>query len=189
MNIVDPLNYLSGERSDFYQTRLAIPKYIISASGDDFFVPGSLNLYLNQLPGETRVRVVPNQPHYIDTAIVENAILPYYHMIISNIKRPTLKWKLNKAGTVKKIITNRKPVNVKLWEATNPDIRDFRFASNIHYYSTELTGKCNGKHCRYPVEITPPEKGWKASFVEVTFDNPNGEPFILTTSTYVLKAR
>ncbi|EAP9889383.1 PhoPQ-regulated protein, partial [Salmonella enterica] len=45
--IIDPLRYLNT----VYQPRLAIPKYIINASGDDFFVPDNSRFYYSKLPG------------------------------------------------------------------------------------------------------------------------------------------
>ena len=41
MQIEDPFSYLGSEYNSKYKERLAIPKYIINASGDDFFVPDS----------------------------------------------------------------------------------------------------------------------------------------------------
>lgn len=188
MKIEDPISYLNCQGCDFYKKRLEIPKYIISASGDDFFVPDSLNLYLDKLPGETQVRVMPNQRHYIDMKIVEDAILSYYKTIIAQASRPSLTWTVSAAGKIENILTHGQPASVKLWEAENPEVRDFRLASNIHYSSQELSGNCVNDHCQYPVIITSPAKGWKASFVEVTFPQPQGEPLILTTSTYVIGA-
>ena len=188
MNIVDPLNYLSGDNAEHYAKRLAIPKYIISASGDDFFVPGSLNLYLKQLPGETHVRVVPNQAHYIDMKVVEDSILPFYQMIIHNTERPALNWNVNQNGGIASVTTNQQPVSVKLWEAENAEVRDFRLAADIRFHATELAGTCEENDCHYPVTINRPQKGWKASFVEVTFEQTDSEPLILSTSTYVLVA-
>lgn len=188
MNIEDPLAYLTCENCDLYKKRLAIPKYIISSSGDDFFVPDSLNLYLDQLPGETKVRVVPNQSHYIDMKIVENTILPYYQTIIKHTQRPSLKWKVSEAGKLVNIVTNKQPSSVKLWEAENPNMRDFRLAAHITYSTKELKGNCINNHCQYPVEINWPAKGWKASFVEVTFQDTKDEPLVLTTPTFIIKA-
>ena len=164
-----------------------IPKYIISASGDDFFVPDSLNLYLSKLPGENRIRVVPNQGHYMDLNIVEDAMLAYYQAMVEKIHRPSLKWKVNAEGKLGEIITNEKPVSVKLWEAENPDARDFRFRSHINYVAKELTGRCLNHECQYQISIIPPAKGWKANFAEVTFQHKNMEPMTLTTPVYIIK--
>lgn len=187
MTIEDPLSYLNCAECDGYKKRLSIPKYIISSSGDDFFVPDSLNLYLDKLPGETKVRVVPNQSHYIDMKVVEASLLPYYRTVIHNTERPTLTWHVDASGKLQQIITNKKPIRVILWEAENPNARDFRLAAHITYSATELKGNCANNQCQYMVHITTPAKGWKSSFVEVTFQD-NEEPMILTTSAYVTGA-
>lgn len=185
MGIEDPLSYLNCEHCEFYRTRLSIPKYIISASGDDFFVPDSLNLYLARLPGENRVRVLPNQSHFVDLKIVESALLAYYRTIIQHAKRPDLRWRTTSDGDLKEIITDQRPFSVKLWEAVNPKARDFRLASKITYTAKVLTGKCVNNHCIYPLSIPAPLQGWKADFVEVSFYQGLGEPLVLTTPTYI----
>jgi len=185
MRIEDPLTYLDCDNCDIYKKRLTLPKYIISASGDDFFVPDSLNLYLDRLPGETQIRVVPNQSHYIDMKIVEGALLTYYLTILNHTTRPSLKWEINKAGELKNVITDKKPMSVRLWEAENPNARDFRLAAKITYSAKELKGDCDHNHCLYPVTVAAPAKGWKASFVEVYFQQAQGDSLVLTTSTYI----
>jgi len=188
MNIEDPLSYLTGPQGDFYKKRLSIPKYIISASGDDFFVPDSLNLYLDKLPGETHVRVLPNQAHYVDMRIIEGSLLAFYKMIINQIPRPSLKWVMNENNTLLNVTVDKKPSSVTLWEAENPDRRDFRFAAHITYSAKTLKGNCVDNHCQYSVTMKPPLKGWKASFVEIVFPESHDEPLVLTTSTYIVKA-
>ncbi len=188
MNIEDPIAYLNCKQCAVYKNRLTLPKYIISASGDDFFVPDSLNLYLNKLPGETRVRVVPNQPHYIDMKIVEDALLTYYRSIIDAQSRPLLSWRTNRQGALIQASTDAIPTTVKLWQATNSNARDFRLAAKITYTANELTGKCTAHQCVYPIKADAPTQGWKAHFVEFTFMQPNGEELILTTPAYVIGA-
>lgn len=188
MHIEDPLAYLTCEQCDVYKHRLQIPKYIISASGDDFFVPDSLNLYFDQLPGQKSVRVVPNQSHDIDINIIAGSILAYYQMIIYHLQPPSLSWQVNSVGELLNVTTDQRPASVKLWEAENPEMRDFRMAAHITYVAKELNGHCTLNHCQYPVSTTPPEKGWKSSFVEVTFKEPLGHPLVLTTSAYVTPA-
>lgn len=188
MTIEDPIAYLGCDECHIYRERLSMPKYIISASGDDFFVPDSLNLYLDKLPGETKVRVVPNQAHAIDMTILENALLAYYESIINHTVRPTLNWKVDGTDKLQYINTDQRPLTVKLWEAENPNARDFRFVTNIQYVAKELKGECLNNHCYYPVQILAPAKGWKASFVEVTYPALKDEPMVLTTSTYVIGA-
>ena len=47
LKIVDPLAYLDSA----YAERLAIAKYIVNASSDDFFTPDNSDIYFDRLPG------------------------------------------------------------------------------------------------------------------------------------------
>lgn len=188
--IEDPLSYLETQEG---KKRLAIPKYIISAGRDDFFVPDALNLYVNNLPGETDIRIFPQEGHYIDMKnAVEPALLSFYRMIVNNEPRPRIRWQVDAQETLRKITTDIKPEKIQLVEATNPDARDFRKlspeAKNVTYQTTEIKNNCTMNHCEYPVLIALPEKGWKTTFVEMTFKKPNGEYLILTTPAFVEEA-
>jgi len=160
--IEDPLTYLEN---DF------IPTYIISASGDDFFVPDGLSLYWDKLPKETKLRFVPNQGHFINMKIVEDALFSYYGTILKSTLIPSIQWKVNEEGIIDCLSFSKQPLFVKFWQAENPQTRDFRLTANIAY--TTVT------------EITLPKKGWKAYFIEVGFENN----FILTTLAYVISAK
>lgn len=187
--IEDPLAYLVNDHNNFYQKRLSIPKYIISASSDDFFVPDALTHYLNKLPGETLIRMVPNQSHYIDMAIVEDAVLSYYHHILTQQPRPVLHWRLNSLGELASITTDRPPSSVKLWTAKNLYSGDFRLAAHIIYTAKTLTGQCTKQQCHYVIPDRQLAKGWRSSFVEVSFAKHTDSPLVLTTPAYVIKAK
>lgn len=182
--IIDPIAYQDCYDCNAYRIRLGIPKYIISASGDDFFVPDSINMYWDKLSGEKILRVVPNQSHYISNQVVEDALLAYYHTLIQHTPRPRLYWK-SANGIPYSVITDTTPVSAKLWEAENPNARDFRLAAHVTYQSHELSGNCTNGQCSFPVNITPPTHGWKASFVELTFHLASGEEFVRTTPVYI----
>ena len=49
-----------------YRQRLTMPKFIVNASGDEFFLPDSSQFYFDQLRGETHLRYVPNAGHSLD---------------------------------------------------------------------------------------------------------------------------
>jgi PhoPQ-activated pathogenicity-related protein len=184
--IEDPLSYLNCDHCDFYKQRLRIPKYLISSSGDDFFVPDSLNLYLPLLPGENQVRELPNQSHAVDMKIIESALLAYYRTIVHHETRPKLSWRTSPTAGLTEIITDQEPLAVTLWEAENPQARDFRLASKIIYMPKKLKGQClRQDRCSYAVSIPAPLQGWKADFIEVSFNTAQGDPLVLTTPTYI----
>jgi PhoPQ-activated pathogenicity-related protein len=72
---------------------------------------------------------------------------------------------------------------VKLWQASNPEKRDFRLVSiGTAYKSTGLDDRGGGV---YVGRIARPEKGWTAAFVEMTF--PGGKyPLKFTSGVRVL---
>lgn len=86
--IIDPLRYLNT----IYQPRLAIPKYIINASGDDFFVPDNTRFYYSKLPGVKSLRIVPNMNHYSINQFAEESLVPFINRFqsknITTVDRP-----------------------------------------------------------------------------------------------------
>ncbi len=194
--IIDPVTYLNCNDIDCpnYQKHLSIPKYIISASGDDFFIPDSLKLYVDQLPGETEVEVIPNQSHFIERSttgkeIIQSSLVAYIHTLQGKAARHTLQ--ISENGLVKTIQTDAIPESMILWEAQNENAHDFRLTAGITYIPTTLVkDHCNHTHhCQYTVTITQPLKGWKASFIEATFKQPTHEKFVVTSSVYVTESK
>jgi len=61
MRIVEPLEY---------RDRLTMPKLIVNASGDQFFLPDSSRFYFDRLPGVKYLRCVPNADHSLKNSYV-----------------------------------------------------------------------------------------------------------------------
>jgi PhoPQ-activated pathogenicity-related protein len=140
------------------------------------------------LPGETRVRLVPNQGHLIDLKIVEDALLSYFRAFLKRSPLPQVKWSVTHPGAICHVMTDKQPQTVKLWEAENTQSRDFRLAAQIKYADKNLAGTCREGFYQYPVLVSAPPQGWKAHFIEMTFQERQGDPLILTTPAYVLAA-
>jgi PhoPQ-activated pathogenicity-related protein len=79
--------------------------------------------------------------------------------------------------------TTNAPQDVKLWQATNPDARDFRVKTIGRTWQSETL---NGDNGAYIAKITPPKKGWTAYFVELTYDVGQSYPLKLTTGVRIL---
>ncbi len=169
MQFTDPLEFLKGPERAKYSARLSIPKYIITASGDDFFLPDGSSLYLDKLPGETRLNVVPNQSHYIDMQIVGDTLLSWYQQILSGQPRPQIAWR-NQLNS-RQVITKTKPQAIRLWRAFSNNC-DFRKNAGIQYQSETLVGQCTKKLCVYPLlDQAKADKGCIATFVEAEYVN------------------
>jgi PhoPQ-activated pathogenicity-related protein len=171
LNIVDPYSFIS---------KFTMPTLILNASGDQFFLPDSSRFYLSELPNQRdmRLRYFPNKDHYMDGLLDDYSnlwqIFSWGFNQVHGISNPYINWTVDGNGAF--IVTaSRLPVSVKLWQATNPNGRDFRLETvGPIYTSTDLPRRLNGSYVGY---CPPPAQGWTAYFVEVnlgaqTFTTP-----------------
>lgn len=167
-----------------YRDRLTMPKFILNAAGDQFFLPDSWKFYWKDLKGEKYLRYVPNADHNITKGTdAADSLAAYYASIVNGWKRPEFDWDIAKDGTIT-VTCKDKPAAVKLWKATNPDARDFRLETiGPAYTSSDLAETKPGTYVAAPQK---PEKGFTAYFVELTFPTPAGIPWKFTTGVQVL---
>ncbi|MFN0167298.1 MAG: PhoPQ-activated pathogenicity-related family protein [Bryobacteraceae bacterium] len=165
-----------------YRDRLTLPKYIVNAGGDQFFAPDSSQFYFDDLKGEKYLRYVPNTDHSLRKSDALETIGAFYDSVLNNRPRPRLSWKLEKDGAIR-VKTHEAPTEVKLWQATNPEKRDFRLETlGPKYTSSVLTAKSGS----YEAMVTKPEKGWTAYFVELTYSTGGKYPLKVTTPVRVV---
>ena len=127
-----------------YRERYTMPKFIVNAAGDEFFLPDSSQFYWDDLKGEKLIRYVPNTKHSLAQSDARESMLAYYSMILNNKPRPRYNFKFTKDGTIR-VETKDEPSEVKVWQATNPEKRDFRLdVIGKAYTSTPLTAKKKG---------------------------------------------
>jgi PhoPQ-activated pathogenicity-related protein len=166
-----------------YRDRLTMPKYIVNASGDEFFCPDSSQFYWNELQGEKNLRYVPNASHGLKGSDAGDGIIAFYHMILAGKPRPTYSWTFEKDGSIR-VTAKEKPREVRLWQGTNPDARDFRLLKvGKIYSSTPIAAGADGS---YVGRIEAPVKGWTAFYVELDFDSGCKYPLKLSTAVRVL---
>jgi PhoPQ-activated pathogenicity-related protein len=166
-----------------YRARLTLPKFLINASGDQFFLPDSGQFYFNELPGEKHVRYVPNADHSLRDSDAWATLLACYSSVVKGTRAPQFTWTMEENGAIR-VKTQEKPDDVKLWQATNPDARDFRVDTiGKIWTSTDLKDEGAGV---YVGKVGKPAKGWTAYFVELTFKNGEAPPFKFTTQVRVI---
>lgn len=159
LEIVDPYEY---------RDRLAIPKFIINAAGDDFFVMDSIQFYIDEIPGETFLRHVPNTDHYLTNAELEvfSCMAPFYDAFLKDQTRPRFDWSLESDGSIR-VTAQDAPKAVKLWQASNALTRDFRMVTiGPSWNSSVLSDQGGGI---FVGRVPQPQQGWTAFFVELIF--------------------
>jgi PhoPQ-activated pathogenicity-related protein len=168
-----------------YRDRLTLPKLMVNAAGDQFFLPDSSQFYFDDLKGEKALRYVPNADHSLRNSDVAETFWSFYAAVLENRPRPKFSWAFAKDGSIEVKLGSGaadKPTEVKLWQATNPEKRDFRLMTiGPAYRATPLTESAPGQ---YSARVDKPAKGWTAFFVELTF--PMGKyPLKLTSGVRV----
>jgi len=171
--VVDPYSY---------RNRLTMPKFIINSAGDEFFLPDSWKFYLSDLPAPTYVRYVPNTGHGLRPDVVMG-VEAFYKAIVNNKPLPEYTWSFQDDCTVV-VKTKSKPTKVTLWEAVNPEARDFRLnVLGKAYQPTELKEQGSGT---YVGKVSLPEKGWKSYLIELVFPGPDNTSFTFTTPVRII---
>jgi len=174
IKIVDPYEY-----RDRYA---GIPKFMINSSGDQFFLPDSSQFYYADLPGEKHLRYVPNTDHGLGGSDAIQSLLVFFQSVLKDSPRPNFTWTVQ--GDTIEVTTTTAPAEVKLWQATNPNARDFRKETiGPAWKSSELKQQGGGK---YIAKVPAPPKGWTAFFVELTFDSGFPLPYKFTTQVKVV---
>ena len=164
--------------------RFEMPKLLVNAAGDEFFLPTSSQFYFDELPGEKYLRYVPNANHNVSegTDALET-ILAFYASILNGVDRPKFSWELEKDGSIR-VLSGSKVKEVIMWSATNQKARDFRKDTIGNSWEPKvLQQNEDGTYVGIPIK---PKKGWKAYFIEMTYETPFGLNLKLTTPVRVI---
>jgi len=168
-----------------YRARFTMPKFIINATGDQFFLPDSSRFYFDALPGVKYLRYVPNADHSLRDTDAWQSMAACYYATLNRSPLPEFSW-TNRSDSVLEVRARTRPERVLLWQATNPKARDFRVESiGRAWSSTELQ---SGPDQTYQAVVAPPAEGWTAFMVELTFPPPPGgpAPYKFTTGVSVI---
>jgi len=173
--IVDPLTYL--------ERYTPIPKYLICADGDEFFLPDSPQFFWSFLTGPKWMRMVPNSEHSMaghagDLAVT---IQSFLHAVSSGTYIPTMNWTINNVTGEITVTTKDAPEKARMWHAKNIHHRDFRLVvcgdlQNLScinpilwdYIELEPTSVVNGTYT-YSYLKPPPPTGWGGFYIELHY--------------------
>ena len=166
-----------------YRDRITIPNFIINSTGDQFFLSDSSQFYFDDLIGEKYLYYVPNTDHGLNISVFESLII-FYQSILLDLSRPQFSWTVdpnNGSITVQTIDT---PLQVNLWQGTNPSARDFRLETiGPIWASSPLIDQGSGQ---YVGSVNEPPAGWTAFFIEMIYNSGTAIPYKFTTQISVV---
>ncbi len=165
----------------YYRHRLAMPKLVLNAAGDQFFLPDSAQFYWHDLRGENYLRIVPNADHGLGGSDAVETIAAFHALLAEGRKPPQLSW--TKTQGALRVLTQQAPTEVRLWQATNPQARDFRLETlGAAFTDSVVEADAPGL---YSARVEAPESGWTAWFLELAFDVGGAAPLKLSTEVMV----
>jgi PhoPQ-activated pathogenicity-related protein len=148
-----------------YRDRFTMPKFILNATGDQFFLPDSSQFYFDDLPGPKWLRYVPNADHSLKNTDARESISAFFRAIVEGRPLPRLSWSNGSAGLA--VRADPAPDQAILWQATNPDARDFRLEKiGPAWTSRRLEPDPDGA---FSARVPPPPRGWTAYLIELKF--------------------
>ncbi|MDX1642087.1 MAG: PhoPQ-activated protein PqaA family protein, partial [Balneolaceae bacterium] len=174
MELIDPFSYLDS---------LDMPKYIMNAASDEFFLPDSWQFYWKDLPSPKYLRYVPNAGHSLEETDAPQSLIAYYNYILNQESIPEFDWTANMSGFQIRLNPDNLPDKLLLWNAHNPDERDFRlYVIDRIWLARQIEIPPDGN---LTIEIDTPDSGFTAWFVEATYDADSDLPFKQTTGVVV----
>jgi len=187
--IIDPIVY--------HDSIARVPKYLICATGDEFFLPDSPREFWKQVPGLKHLRMVPDAEHSLagqQFEVIEQ-VGSFIYMFLNNEVMPSLDYTLVYSNTSASISVKptATPQSVTLFQATtiSPTRRDFRLIvcgniddpaclQPVFWYPTTLSPNSDGS---YSATVNAPIYGWTAFLIEVEYVSPsNPNMYIEVTS-------
>ncbi len=170
---VDPYEYaLKG--------RYPMPKFMINATGDEFFVPDTAEFYFHDLQGDKHMSYVPNVGHGMggieSTSLTDPSnplgmLLAWYMTVTQEMSLPQFDYVFEPDGAIRVIVDPANPpTRVRKWRATSIDARDFRNpVLGAAWTSENLSAAPDGSYLA--TVPTPPPGSYTAFFVQLEFSN------------------
>ncbi len=170
-----------------FTDRLTMPKLLINATDDEFFVTDSWKFYWDDLSGPKYMRYMPNAGHDLLGTHQPSSLVSFYRAIITNKEIPGFDWRIS-GDTIYVNVDPSQEYVLRKWEAVNETGRDFRLyvVGTDAWKMEEMEILENGE---YAIPVTTPERGYKGAMVEVIYNPESDFPFTFTTGTLVLPDR
>jgi len=141
-----------------YRESILVPKLVLLGTNDQYWTVDSAKLYFDDLLGRKYLHYVPNARHSLNLSVVP-VLMTFYNALLTGERLPEYHWRTRKDGVLE-VTWDHPGAKAILWRADSPN-RDFRRAK---WSGTPLPGKRKAT-----AKVDPPEQGWTAYFVSVSF--------------------
>ena len=173
LELVEPYSFID---------QLTLPKFLINATGDEFFITDSWQFYWDDLVGDKYIQYVPNANHGLNGTYNMGSLVAFYNAVITESAIPKVDWSVS-ADSIYLEVLSDVDYKVTKWEAVNENARDFRVpVIGKVWKDSELSKTSNNQ---YAIHFPAPENGYKAGMLEIVFDSGTEVPFTFTTGTVV----
>ena len=173
LELVEPYSFID---------QLTLPKFLINATGDEFFITDSWQFYWDDLVGDKYIQYVPNANHGLNGTYNLGSLVAFYNAVITESAIPKVDWSVS-ADSIYLEVLSDVDYKVTKWEAVNENARDFRVpVIGKVWKDSELSKTSNNQ---YAIHFPEPENGYKAGLLEIVFDSGTEVPFTFTTGTIV----
>ena len=173
LELVEPYSFID---------QLTLPKFLINATGDEFFITDSWQFYWDDLVGDKYIQYVPNANHGLNGTYNLGSLVAFYNAVITESAIPKVDWSVS-ADSIYLEVLSDVDYKVTKWEAVNENARDFRVpVIGRVWKDSELSKTSNNQ---YAIHFPAPERGYKAGMLEIIFDSGTEVPFTFTTGTVV----
>jgi len=173
MELVEPYSFID---------QLTLPKFLINATGDEFFITDSWQFYWDDLVGDKYIQYVPNANHGLNGTYNMSSLVAFYNAVITESAIPKVDWSVS-ADSIYLEVLSDVDYKVTKWEAVNENARDFRVpVIGKVWKDLELSKTPDNQ---YAIHFSAPENGYKAGLLEIVFDSGTEVPFTFTTGTVV----
>ena len=171
----DPYSYLD---------KLTVPKFVINAMNDQFFLPDGAQFYFNDLPGRKFLRAIPNCDHYLRNSDALSTAIGFYSAFISDSALPEITWQKQKDGSLL-VKSSLPPEKALLWSAHQPTARDFRANTvGMDAFSSQVIKP--GADGSFIGRMDKPSQGFVAFFVELQYPSQGPYPLKFTSEVSIL---
>ena len=174
--IEDPLNYQDRKT-------MRIPKYVINSVGDEYFPPDITRYGYPKVAEPKRLRMIPNARHSTPPTDIMESVTAFCDAVLNRRALPKYSWTVRDDGALV-VKAEGRPSEVRLWQATNPQARDFRVDTiGKAFTSTTLSRAADGT---FIGAVLRPASGYTAYFVELVYPSGTKYPLKFTTEVQVI---